>query len=182
MRVICHNPVTSHCLHFLIPLPWGLGFQHEIGVVLAGVAQMVKYLPAMWKTRVWSLGLEDPLEKEMATHSCTLAWKIPWTEEPCRLQSMGSQRVGHDWATSLHFFTLTAPLGRLYMCYLKLLQSLQLWGSLNQRVGGWTSTLPLLLQMDNSEKIHKQTSNAAMFFRGSWLWNTLPKSLKAGPG
>ena len=43
-----------------------------------------------------------PLEKEMATHSSTLAWKIPWTEEPCRLQSMGSQRVGHDWATSLH--------------------------------------------------------------------------------
>ena len=49
----------------------------------------------------WSLGQEDPLEKEMATHSSTLAWRIPWREEPGRLQSMGSQRVGHDWVTSL---------------------------------------------------------------------------------
>jgi len=57
---------------------------------------MVKRLPAMQKTGVRSLGREDPLEKEMATHSSTLAWKIPWTEEPGRLQSMGSQRVGHD--------------------------------------------------------------------------------------
>ena len=60
------------------------------------VAQMVKRLPAMRETWVRSLGWEDPLEKEMATHSSTLAWKIPWTEKPCRLQSMGSQRVGHD--------------------------------------------------------------------------------------
>ena len=60
------------------------------------VAQVVKRLPAMQETRVRSLGGEDLLEKEMATHSSTLAWKIPWTEELCRLQSMGSQRVGHD--------------------------------------------------------------------------------------
>ena len=60
------------------------------------VAQMVKRLPTMRETRVRSLGREDPLEKEMATHSSTLAWKIPWTEEPGRLQSMWSQRVGHD--------------------------------------------------------------------------------------
>ena len=65
------------------------------------VAQMVKHLSTMWETQVRSLGGEDPLEKEMATHSSTLAWKIPWTEEPGRLQSMGSQRVGHDWVTSL---------------------------------------------------------------------------------
>ena len=58
-------------------------------------------MPGMWETRVWSLGWEDPLEEEMATHSSTLAWRIPWREEPGRLQSMGSQRVGHDWATSL---------------------------------------------------------------------------------
>ena len=57
---------------------------------------MVKHLPAMWETRVQSLGREDSLEKEMATHSSTLAWEIPWTEEPGRLQSMGSQRVGHN--------------------------------------------------------------------------------------
>ena len=55
------------------------------------VAQMVKRLPAMLETQVRSLGQEDPMEKEMATHSSTLAWKIPWTEEPCKLQSMGSQ-------------------------------------------------------------------------------------------
>ena len=57
---------------------------------------MVKCLPAMQKTWVRSLGQEDPLEKEMATHSSTLAWKIPWMEEPDRLQSMELQRVGHD--------------------------------------------------------------------------------------
>ena len=60
------------------------------------VAQRLKHLPAMWETRVRSLSWEDPLEKEMAPHSSTLAWKIPWTEEPGRLQSMESQRVGHD--------------------------------------------------------------------------------------
>ena len=60
------------------------------------VAQMVKCLPTMWETWVQSLGPEDLLEKEMATQSSTLAWKIPWTEEPGKLQSMGSQRVGHD--------------------------------------------------------------------------------------
>ena len=57
---------------------------------------MVKHLPTMWETQVRTLGWEDPLEKEMATHSSTLAWKIPWTEEWGRLQSMGSQRVGHN--------------------------------------------------------------------------------------
>ena len=57
---------------------------------------MVKRLPTIWKSRVQSLGREDLLEKEMATHSSTLAWKSPLTEEPGRLQSMGSQRVGHD--------------------------------------------------------------------------------------
>ena len=57
---------------------------------------MVKRLSTMQETQVQSLGQEDPLEKEMATHSSTLAWKIPWTEEPGGLQSMGSQRVGHD--------------------------------------------------------------------------------------
>ena len=58
----------------------------------------------MQETQTWSLGQEDPLEKEMATHSGTLAWKIPWTEEPGRLQSMALQKVRHNWATSLSFF------------------------------------------------------------------------------
>ena len=60
------------------------------------MAQMVKCLPTMQETWVRSLGREDPLEKEMAPHSSPLAWKIPWTEEPGRLQSTGSQRVRHD--------------------------------------------------------------------------------------
>ena len=67
------------------------------------VAQRLKRLPAMQETWVRSLSWEDPLEKEMATHSSILAWRIPWTEEPCGLQSTGSQRVGHDWATSLSY-------------------------------------------------------------------------------
>ena len=57
---------------------------------------MVKHLPTMWEIQVQFLGWEDSLEKEMATHSSTLAWKIPWTEEPGRLQSTGLQRIGHD--------------------------------------------------------------------------------------
>ena len=60
------------------------------------MAQTVKRLSTMRETRVRFLGWEDPLEKEMAIHSSTIAWKIPWTEEPGRLQSMGLQRVGHD--------------------------------------------------------------------------------------
>ena len=59
-------------------------------------AQTVKHLPAMQETQVRSLGWEDPMEKEMATHSSIPAWRIPWIEEPGRLQSTGSQRVGHD--------------------------------------------------------------------------------------
>ena len=65
---------------------------------------MVKSLPAVWETWVQSLGQETEMEKEMATHSSILAWKIPWTEEPGRLKSMGSQRVRQDRVTSLFHF------------------------------------------------------------------------------
>ena len=68
------------------------------------VAQGLKHLPAMRETWAQSLGQEDPLEKEMATHSSILAWRIPWTKEPGGLQSTGSQRVKHDWETSLAHF------------------------------------------------------------------------------
>ena len=71
------------------------------------VAQMVKNLPAMQETWVSSMGQEDPLEKEMATCSGILAWRNPWTEKPDGLQSMGSQRVRHDWATNTHTHTHT---------------------------------------------------------------------------
>ena len=75
------------------------------GIGISLVAQTVKCLSTMWETQVQSLGQEYLLEKEMTIHSSTIAWKIPRTEEHGRIQSMGSQRVGHDWATSLHFFT-----------------------------------------------------------------------------
>ena len=68
------------------------------------VAQMVKHLSAVRETRVWSLGWEDPLGKEMAAHCSTLVWKIPWMEEPGRLQFLGSQRVGHDWVSGFTYF------------------------------------------------------------------------------
>ena len=67
------------------------------------VAQMVKRLSTMWETWVRALGWEDPLEKEMAIHSSTIAWKIPWTEEPGRLQSMGLQTVGHEYSNDFTF-------------------------------------------------------------------------------
>ena len=68
----------------------------DMCVLASQVAQMVKNLSAMWETQVRSLGQEDPLEKDMATHSSILAWRIPWTEEPSGLQSKGLQRIGHD--------------------------------------------------------------------------------------
>ena len=67
---------------------------------------MVKHLPTVWETQIRSLGREDPLEKEMATHSSTVAWNISWTEEPGRLQCTGSQRVRHDRA-HMHSHTHT---------------------------------------------------------------------------
>ena len=81
---------------------WG----QTIVKVMKIMAQMVKPLPAIRETRVRSLGWEDPLEKEMATHSSSPAWRIPGMEEPGRLQSMGSQRVGHDWEIALHFTSM----------------------------------------------------------------------------
>ena len=76
------------------------------------VAQTVKHLPTVWETRVQSLGQENPLEKEMATYSRTLAWKIPWTEEPGRVQSMGSQRVRHESMAVM--FTMVSFLSKVH--------------------------------------------------------------------
>ena len=70
------------------------------------VAQLVKNLPAMQETQVQSLDWENPLEKEIATQSSILAWRIPWTGHPGGLQSMGSQRIGHDWDTHFHFSSM----------------------------------------------------------------------------
>ena len=88
------------------------------------VTQMVNNLPEMWETWVQSLGWEDTLQKGIATHSSILAWRIPWTEEPGELQSMGFQRVGHDWAPNtftfnIHIYTHTYLIHKctyIYVC------------------------------------------------------------------
>ena len=86
----CHLKDSNSGIYWVPPLACGTSL----------VAQTVKHPPTMWETWVQSLGWDDLLEKEMATHSSILAWKIPWMEEPGRLQSMGLQRGGHNWATS----------------------------------------------------------------------------------
>ena len=84
----------------LLATPWITALQASLSLTSL-VAQRLKRLPSVRDTWVQSLGQEEPLEKEMATHSSILAWRIQWTEEPGRLQSRGLQRAGHDWATSL---------------------------------------------------------------------------------
>ena len=95
------------------------------------VAQRLKRLPAMWETRVQSLGQEDLLEEEMATHSSILAWRIPWKKEPGGLQSMGSQRVRHDLANSLHFtyFANKSPSSQGYGFEVKLFSRILLFAT-----------------------------------------------------
>ena len=103
-------------------------FSYLFNVRASLLAQRLKRLPPMRETRVWSLGREDPLKKEMAIHYSILAWRIPWTEKPSRLQSTGSQRVGHDWTTSPHltYSTYKSATGTSritllltgYICYL----------------------------------------------------------------
>ena len=73
--------------------------------LMCSLAQMVKRLPAIWETWIWSLGQEDPLEEETTTHSNTLAWRIPWTEESGGLQFVGLQRVS-EWASNFHYYRL----------------------------------------------------------------------------
>ena len=78
---------------------WKKAREFQKNIIWGLVAQTVKCLPTMWENWVRSLGQKDPLEKEMATNSTLPAWRIPWTDEPGGLQSMGSQRVRHDEAT-----------------------------------------------------------------------------------
>ena len=84
------------------------------------VTQTVKSLPAVQETQVLSLGQEDPVEKEMATCFSILTWKIPWTEEPGGLQSIGSQKVRHDWATSLSFSMFLINRLKLFSIFLNI--------------------------------------------------------------
>ena len=132
---ICLSPLTSFSIITLRAIHVGMArfhlFQWFNSVpfyicIYILVAQMVKNLPVMQETAVLSLGLEDPLEKEMATHSNILAWRIPWTEEPRGLQSTGSQRVRHNWVTntftsSLYIHTpnlfIHSPVERHWSCF-----------------------------------------------------------------
>ena len=89
-ELVMTEQLHFHFCHLLAVWPWGFL-----------VNQIVKSSPAKQETQVRSLGQEDPLEEEMATHSSILAWKIPWMEEPGRLHTLGLQRDWHNWATSL---------------------------------------------------------------------------------
>ena len=143
--LIILNGYLLHLLKCIIIFCWYVGSSL--------VAQMVKCLPTMWETWVQFLGWEDLLEKEMATHFSTLAWKILWTEEPGRLPSMGSQRVGHDWVTSLtHSAILFQALGSVTFTFRLLCLLLLLSLSYSSRLGGegWgesfqTLSFPLVL-------------------------------------
>ena len=108
------------------------------------VSQMVKHLFTMWETWVRSLGQEDPLEKEMAIHSSTLAWKIPWTEEAGRLQSIGSQRVGNDWVAKLTFIGS--------MSSVQSLSQVRLFAT------PWTAAHQVSLSITNSQRLLKLMS------------------------
>ena len=116
---------------------------------------MVSSLSAMWETWVRYLGQKYTLEKEMATHSSILAWRIPWTEEPSRLQSMGSQRVRHDWATSLHF-SLSLQIFSFSFKY--------------SRISFITSWISKLKSPSIKEFHQPQKKKSAIFSNHKWLW------------
>ena len=97
-----HHMSAFYCL---CPEEWYDVHSHFIALVV----QMVKNLPVIWETQVLSLDLEDPLKKGMATHCTIFAWRIPWTEDPGRLQSMGSQRVRHNTSTLFMFHRPEQP-------------------------------------------------------------------------
>ena len=145
------------------------------------MAQTVKRLPAMRETRVQFLGREDPLEKEMAIHSSTLAWKIPGTEEPDRLQSVGLQRVGHDWATSPHCVpdthSATCANGSLHWLFSK-------------NLGGCTCTFCLVKETQKSQEMSPQNGRKIVVghisdnslvskqYKEAWNWNHKNAAMK----
>ena len=113
ITLVVESKAGSHVMNYI-----SFFFFFDLYVLLDfSVAQMVKNLPAMQEARIQSLGQEDPLEKGMATHSSILAWRIPWTEEPGGLQSLGSQRVRHGWAnnTATTTILLQVLLGRNHL-------------------------------------------------------------------
>ena len=124
VNLILFNETTvslceSHWDSFFCHFPFRLGYGNMLSFPVTNlfifsnlpslVAQMVKNLPAMQETQVWTLGWKDPLEEGMETHSSILAWRIPKTEEPGGLQSKGLQRVGHEWETLIHTMLRVIP-------------------------------------------------------------------------
>ena len=117
----------------------------------------------MQETQVWSLGQEDPLEKGMEIHSSILAWRIPWTEEPGRIQSMGSQRVRHNWVTS----TLLHSIFQTNHCSNSVPFTNILWAS--TQLCGVLHTATILLQLSS---LRGRTC-----FTSSWIWSDLIPAL-----
>ena len=116
---------------------------HTYCIWASPVAQMVKNLPAMQETWARSLGREDPLEKKMAIHSSILAWRIPWTEDPGGLQSIGLQRVWHNWVTNTHTHILyTHTYTHTHIQYFNMQAERDLWD--HQVVKQWTLADPRL--------------------------------------
>ena len=109
------------------------------------LAQMVKNLPAMQENRIQSLGQEDPLEKGKATHSSILIWRIPWTEKPGKLQSMGFQRVGQKWVTNFFLMTNMTNLSSV-----QLLSRVRLYDPVNRSTPG----LPVHHQLPEFTQTH----------------------------
>ena len=101
VSLLDHLSKASHTNFLVSQYVWKLGSYYPVGFPGASVVRNPPAMRETQETQVRSLGWENPLEKEMATHFSILAWKIPWTMEPGRLLFMGSQRVGHNWATSL---------------------------------------------------------------------------------
>ena len=157
------------------------------------MAQRLKRLPGIQETRVGSLGWEDPLEKEMATHSSTLAWRIPWREKPGRLQSMGSQRVGHNWATSLSLFTFNVSRSLLH--FFKKYRKIRIKENKTQGYRSYSQTCSH--QEANSEKENTQGRQGAAqaaggmkiylpppphHLKGSGKWPQMRRASLASPG
>ena len=131
------------------------------------VAQMVKNPPAMQETQVWFLGQEDPLEKGTATHTSILAWRIPQTEKPGGLQSMGLQRVGHDWWLTLSHSQPSQGISQWLLPSLYTLPPLSksgLWGSVsgsnsNPATSSWTTWVPSNQPSDSRHLLYTQFSH-----------------------
>ena len=120
---------SIQCHHFL-PRPTCKVFLSWASLV----AQMVNNLPAMQETQVWSLGQEDSLEKGMSIHTSILAWRISWRKESGRLQSIGSQRVGHNWVT-----TIFMEGGELLLAYVTIYTVTFLWSDLSHMAPNLTA-------------------------------------------